>query len=307
MACHIYAASEGLNARRTNTDLSDEEVAGISNGIWMCYNHGKLIDTDDERFTPEMLFEWKQINERIASFRQETGYDYKTAYQSIKLSSLIENKILLPKGLDVNKRIGDAIHDSCLSQAWGVELTETIRDFLIEHVRNALLHGKATNAYLEINHSEVIIEDNGKDFDPRSLLVVDRKNGGTLSLKALLNKFSSKIFLSSQRIESTNRLKISIPSNREAVLNGTDCRVEIGFSELHTGNLEYELLPTCKEVFVVLPEFFVLSDIAFLSRKHPILTEEKRHIVFVIANVSQTVQELLKEQYPKCQILEVKN
>lgn len=307
MACHIYAASEGLNAKRTNTELSDAEVADISNGIWMCYTHGKLIDTDDERFSPEMLFEWKRINERIASFRQETGYDYKTAYQSIKLSSLIENKTTLPKGLDVNKRIGDAIHDSCISQAWGLELTESIRDFLIEYVRNAFLHGKATNSDLEISHNEVVIKDDGTNFDPRSLLEVDRKNGGTLSLKVLLDKFSSKLFLTSQRIDSINHLKISIPNNREAVLNGTECRVEIGFSELHTGNLEYELLPTCKEVFVVLPEFFALSDIAFLSKKHPILTEEKRHLVFVIANVSETVQKLLKEQYPNCQILEIKN
>ncbi len=306
MACHIYAASEGLNAKRTNLNLTDDEVSGISNGIWMCYTHGKLIDTDDVRFTPKILFEWKRISEKIASFRQETGSDYKTAYKSIKLSSLIENKINLPKEFNVNKLIGNAIHDSCLINLWGKEFTDCIRDFTIEYVRNAVTHGNATGAILEICNNEIVITDDGLDFDPRILLTKHSNQGGSKSIQILFENYSSELFLTSQRIDNKNILTISIPNTREQVVNLTECKVEIGFSELHTGNLEYELLETCKEVFVLLPEYFALSDIAFISRKHPILSTERRHVVFVVNNVSNTVQNLLIEQYPKSQILEIK-
>lgn len=44
MACHISAASAGPGARRYRPDMSPEDRRSISNGIWMCYTHGKLID-----------------------------------------------------------------------------------------------------------------------------------------------------------------------------------------------------------------------------------------------------------------------
>jgi hypothetical protein len=47
MACHIYAAANGPSARRVDVKMTAEELTDISNGIWMCYRHGKLIDTDE--------------------------------------------------------------------------------------------------------------------------------------------------------------------------------------------------------------------------------------------------------------------
>ncbi|WP_152977832.1 hypothetical protein [Bradyrhizobium pachyrhizi] len=47
MACHIYAAADGPAARRTGRSKSIDELRSIENGIWMCYRHGKLIDTEN--------------------------------------------------------------------------------------------------------------------------------------------------------------------------------------------------------------------------------------------------------------------
>src|SRR5687767_11744202 len=59
MACHIVAASDGGNARRRNSaqpkPLTRDELKSIDNGVWLCCVHGKLVDTDEVRFSVEML------------------------------------------------------------------------------------------------------------------------------------------------------------------------------------------------------------------------------------------------------------
>lgn len=69
MACHISAASSGSGARRYSSD--DENRKSISNGIWMCYTHGKLIDNDENRFSISMLMDWKKIAEEVATIMVE--------------------------------------------------------------------------------------------------------------------------------------------------------------------------------------------------------------------------------------------
>ena len=54
MACHIAAAAGGPGARRYVKEMSADERASVENGIWMCYTHGKVIDTD-EAFAGELL------------------------------------------------------------------------------------------------------------------------------------------------------------------------------------------------------------------------------------------------------------
>ena len=303
MACHIYAASDGVNAKRINTELTSEQLSDISNGIWMCYTHGKLIDTDESRFTAGQLKEWKRINESIVSFRQENGTDYKTAFKSISLNKLVENEVSLPKEFAINKKVGDALHDSCISIIWGGSITETIRDFLIEHIRNSYIHGNSDGCTLKITANEVVVIDNGTKFDVRSLYSVVDGHGGTLSIRRLLDHYGDKIFLSSYRDEEKNILKISLPKTTDDINQSTPCTVNFDMDSLNQGGYSYQLRESCNEVFVILPEYFGLSDIAFISRKHPALLLEKRHLIFVLRYVSEHVKELLLEQFEDCQVI----
>lgn len=62
VACHITAASPGTEivpAPRYNPDLSKEERSSITNGIHLCQNCAKLIDSDPKRYPVELLNEWK--------------------------------------------------------------------------------------------------------------------------------------------------------------------------------------------------------------------------------------------------------
>lgn len=60
-AAHIRAASPG--GRRYDETMTIEARAGIGNGIWLCANHGRLVDTDDVTYTAEALHRFKVEHE----------------------------------------------------------------------------------------------------------------------------------------------------------------------------------------------------------------------------------------------------
>ncbi len=57
-AAHICAAAPG--GPRYDEKMSPEERSSAKNGIWMCRDHGKAIDSTDPEFTVERLREWKK-------------------------------------------------------------------------------------------------------------------------------------------------------------------------------------------------------------------------------------------------------
>ena len=69
VAAHITAASP--NGPRFDSSLIPEERCGAENGIWLCQNCAKLIDSDVKRFTARVLLDWKEQAESAA--RAEMG------------------------------------------------------------------------------------------------------------------------------------------------------------------------------------------------------------------------------------------
>jgi hypothetical protein len=70
-AAHICAASPG--GPRYNPAMTAEERRSASNGIWMCRDHGKAIDTPDPIFTVAKLREWKRAAEQASMRRVLRG------------------------------------------------------------------------------------------------------------------------------------------------------------------------------------------------------------------------------------------
>lgn len=58
VAAHITAAAEG--GPRFDARLSEEQRQATENGIWLCQNCAKLIDNDVDRYSVELLVNWKQ-------------------------------------------------------------------------------------------------------------------------------------------------------------------------------------------------------------------------------------------------------
>ncbi|MES9855477.1 MAG: hypothetical protein ABW166_02590 [Sedimenticola sp.] len=61
VAAHICAASS--DGPRYNESQKVEERKDISNAIYMCQNHAREIDTDEQRFSVELLKNWKDRHE----------------------------------------------------------------------------------------------------------------------------------------------------------------------------------------------------------------------------------------------------
>lgn len=63
-ASHICAADSG--GKRYDPNMTKEERSSPHNGIWLCRKCGKLIDSDEKRYTVELLHKWKNKAESAA-------------------------------------------------------------------------------------------------------------------------------------------------------------------------------------------------------------------------------------------------
>lgn len=119
-AAHITAASQG--GPRFDPALTKEERASLQNGIWLCNNCAKLIDTNPQKYTVTLLREWKKQAEdkteaEIDSRNKKTEEDsllHGTENLSSNLSRIIValsntdlglHKNKLPKTFDIDKKI----------------------------------------------------------------------------------------------------------------------------------------------------------------------------------------------------------
>jgi hypothetical protein len=64
VAAHITAASPG--GPRFDPTLSSTERKSPENGIWLCQNCAKLVDSDEKRYSVALLKEWKKLSEQAA-------------------------------------------------------------------------------------------------------------------------------------------------------------------------------------------------------------------------------------------------
>jgi hypothetical protein len=72
VAAHITAASVG--GPRYDPSLTTEQRTDISNGIWLCCDCGKLIDSDEAKYTPDLLRKWKADKEAELEAQIKSGF-----------------------------------------------------------------------------------------------------------------------------------------------------------------------------------------------------------------------------------------
>ena len=154
VAAHITAASEG--GPRFDPDLSSEERRGASNGVWLCQNCAKLIDSDTSRFSVHVLSSWKYAAE-IAS-KIDLGRNTDTS----SVSAFQDALSLMPELLlDMARALKD-------------EKTKLIREFFVLPNRRVMLGGssKPRLIYIEEDYENLrnkldILEDYGFIIDVR--------------------------------------------------------------------------------------------------------------------------------------------
>ena len=67
---HICAAAPG--EKRYDANMTPAERKDIHNGIWLCQSCSKLIDSDDLRYTVDLLHKWKRLSEEATILELET-------------------------------------------------------------------------------------------------------------------------------------------------------------------------------------------------------------------------------------------
>jgi hypothetical protein len=99
VAAHIYGANPG--SARYEVHMTPAERSAISNAIWLCSNCHKMVDDDDARYPPGLLFEWQREHERAiagqvgkAAAMARQRYEVRHLEEFGRLSYLAERLIL---------------------------------------------------------------------------------------------------------------------------------------------------------------------------------------------------------------------
>jgi hypothetical protein len=58
---------------RYDTTMTTEQRTSVDNGIWLCMRCGKLVDSDEEKFTLKLLHEWRDKSEWAAIRESQSG------------------------------------------------------------------------------------------------------------------------------------------------------------------------------------------------------------------------------------------
>lgn len=64
-AAHIYGARIG--SKRYSAKMTDSSRAEITNSIWLCRNCHKLIDSDEQKYSTNILYAWREQHEEFIS------------------------------------------------------------------------------------------------------------------------------------------------------------------------------------------------------------------------------------------------
>lgn len=303
MACHISAASEEKPSRRYDKTMTPEQRKSIDNGVWLCYTHGKLVDTDETAYTIPMLIKWKQIAEYRAKFLQANGssiLNKEIDFHNIGLAEVLES---INNKQSLEKQIGDSIELSCVPEVWGKDISTIIRDFLIEVALNSFDHGSATTFELSIKSDHITTSDDGVEFDIWDLPNSPSPRGGAIALNALLQKMTERVIVTSSHKGGKNEISIAKIDNIDSIVDYTPCVVKISSEDIRDGTYQLIASSCCKVVYVVMPEYCSPSLSISMEKKLKQESHDQSRLIFVLRGASTTTTELVSSAFPKSRIV----
>ena len=314
MACHIAAASGGSGARRYVAEMKTEERRSIHNGIWMCYLHGKIIDTDEVRYSIPMLKRWKQFAEFRAQHLQAFGEKAVFPVGQMLEIGILQSEVTFSQLGTENVAIGNLIADSCLFLVWGNELADAVRDLTVEYTRNALTHGKASTCVVSTNKKSLSFVDDGFEFNWLDLEKQSSKGGGAQAVRRFLRHYGGQLIVSTQRTDGKNKTSLALAINEDDVDIANPCVMYLQQRHVNDikkrGVLPQNQLDTiiqnqCRIVYVVAPLYMSPSDAATLGREPAMKRLNSTKVVFVFNKMSKLVKDMLDTHFPGCSFLEL--
>jgi len=110
IAAHITAAA--LGGPRYDPTLTPEERKSISNGVWLCGDCSKLVDSDEARFPADLLQTWRTSTEAEISLRQQNAFP-----RVSDSTTVVVNSALVSRLADLTSKFADGELEK-LRQSW---------------------------------------------------------------------------------------------------------------------------------------------------------------------------------------------
>lgn len=299
-AAHISAASGGPGARRWISTLSPEYRSSIDNGIWCCDTHAKLIDTDEVTYTIPMLKQWRRLAEQRAQLRQAYGDIDFTYHSELVAVGLAPDSITLIPGPELSSKIGLAVRHAWLPDICGKDAADAVRDFLIEHARNAFSHGGATLVELEFTSKAIEVSDDGTPFAVANLAGPNTRGGG-MAYRALLDARHLG-HASSKRTGNKNHVHIPFVLDISDLPRVNPCAVALDHRDIRAGTLDFAQLSDCDRVFLIAPDFAVFSDGPMYERALGQALINRPNVVLIFPYASSRVIEHYARLFPTTKV-----
>lgn len=141
-AAHIYGARP--ISKRYKEDMNDTARAEITNAIWLCRNCHKIIDSDDKKFSSNVLFHWRELHEKLVLSELGNKSDLIEGEEQDAILNQFKEYPFIIKRIIIDKPLG-----------WEFRLTsELMRFFNSPHLRR--LKDLQNNLYLR--HRQHLVE-----------------------------------------------------------------------------------------------------------------------------------------------------
>ena len=144
-AAHIFGAR--LGSKRYSSSMTDVARAEITNAIWLCRNCHKIIDSDGESYSANVLFAWRESHERYVLSELGTAGDKIRFEEHQSTASAFESCPPLIRRIVADKPNG-----------WEFRLTaELMRHLNSPHLRrlNDLRNGLYVNPLTQVRTDEI--------------------------------------------------------------------------------------------------------------------------------------------------------
>lgn len=303
-AAHISAASGGKGSRRFDLSLTPEQRSSIENGLWCCRHHGTLIDTDEVTYPAPMLKKWREIAERKAKIRQRHPGVQLPRHPELVSVGMVDDELNLTSDDCINPIVGQAIIHCYIEDIWGGLIADSIRDFLIEHVKNAFEHAGARNVNIKFRARVIIVEDDGKHFDSSKLTEHPNGRGGRAAYRALCRTLKLPMISSINQFNSGNLVYLPLVSSAQELEATNPCTVNIDIYKLRSWNLPFSSYADCDCIYIVAPKYLSYSDWPHIGHHADVAQQTGRRVVVLVSNTSEGSIEYGREILPGLEIRE---
>jgi Type I restriction modification DNA specificity domain len=108
-----------------------------------------------------------------------------------------------------NERIGNAFQDCLMQVIRSQGVARSVRDVVVELIRNALTHGRATECLVQIKKGGIYVFDNGSDFSFVDLERHKQGRGGAAAIRYVVEHCAGEVVVGSKRQNNLNETMLA--------------------------------------------------------------------------------------------------